>query len=85
MLQSQKLSLIIKLESLLMLTTMKRHVDAMVVQDNYTQSEADNLLANKVSTTGNVSLNGNLDVGSVGNNRLIIHSTGAATAYTEFN
>ena len=35
----------------------------MVFPDTYTQSETDTLLAHKVSTTGNVSLSGNLNFG----------------------
>ena len=35
----------------------------MVFPDSYTKSETDNSLANEVSATGNVSLNGNLGVG----------------------
>ena len=37
----------------------------MVFPDSYTKSETDNLLANKVSTTGDTAISGNLDVGTI--------------------
>ena len=49
-----------------------------------TGSYVDYTLANKVSTIGDATISGNLDVGSTGNNSIKIHGTGATTSFAEF-
>ena len=48
----------------------------------YTKTDTDNLLANKVSTTGDVSLSGNLDVGSGSSSAINVHA--ANNGYTGY-
>ena len=60
---------------------------AMIFPDTYTKSETDNLLANKISSIGNVSLPGHLDIGTTYTNSILRcnANVGGWTGYAEWN
>ena len=52
----------------------------------YTKTDTDNLLANEVSTTGDATISGNLDVGSGSSSRIRSHASASGyTGYSELN